>query len=138
MSIQRKTREALVMESVGKGDGEELLTEEEYRKKFEPVAPWNREGIPDYGPLRDRSYLVVFFVIGVLATLGYEYTDYFDQIDRWIAYLAIWFPLWFRLLGRVSPQLTEEDLDRQEQEDFRKELARIQKEAEELDEDVDE
>jgi hypothetical protein len=59
--------------------------------------------------------------------------SYFNQISRWIAYLAIWFPLWFRLLTDVSPQLSEEGMDAQERLQFKAELERIQKEAEQID-----
>ncbi|GLE04322.1 hypothetical protein PINS_up013237 [Pythium insidiosum] len=106
---------------------------EEYRKRYEPVAPWNRSNIPDYGPLGDKTHVVIFVAIGLLATAAYEYTDYFDQIGRVVAYPAIWFPLWFRLLARVSPQPTEEELEQREREDFKEELARIAREAEKVD-----
>ncbi|DBA01603.1 TPA: hypothetical protein N0F65_011359 [Lagenidium giganteum] len=111
------------------------MTEEEYRQQFEPVAPWKWSSIPDYGPLKDHHHLLSFAVVGIAATLGYEYSGYFDQIERWVAYFAIWFPLWFRLLGRVAPVVTEEELEQKEREDFHRELERIQKEAEQEKED---
>jgi hypothetical protein len=63
-----------------------------------------------------------------------EFSGLFDQIPRWLAYRAIWFPLWFRLLGRVSPAPTDEELDRRERKAFEQELQRIIDEKEELDE----
>lgn len=53
----------------------ELVSEEEYRKKFEPVAPWKRKGIPDRGPLADAQHALLFAVVGVVATLVYELTE---------------------------------------------------------------
>lgn len=55
-------------------DAEEFISEEEYRKKFEPVAPWKRKNIPDYGPLRDQQHVLIFIAIGIVATLFYELT----------------------------------------------------------------
>lgn len=55
-------------------EAEELISEEEYRKKFEPVAPWKRKNIPDYGPLHDQQHAVIFIAIGIAATLFYELT----------------------------------------------------------------
>lgn len=48
--------------------------EAEMRKQFEPVAPWNRKDIPDYGPLDDRHNLLIFLVVGIVATIIYETT----------------------------------------------------------------
>ncbi|CEG38667.1 uncharacterized protein PHALS_08727 [Plasmopara halstedii] len=104
----------------------EFLREEAaYRKEFDPVAPWNRDNIPDFGPLQDRHHVLIFGIVGVACTIFYEATNYFDQIHRWVAYMAIWFPLWFRLLGRVSPALTDEELDARERREFEHELQRI-------------
>lgn len=55
-------------------DAEEFISEEEYRKKFEPVAPWKRKNIPDYGPLQDQQHVLIFIVIGIASTLFYEFT----------------------------------------------------------------
>lgn len=55
-------------------DTEEFISEEEYRKKFEPVAPWKRKNIPDYGPLQDQQHVLIFIAIGIAATLFYELT----------------------------------------------------------------
>ncbi|KAJ0402519.1 hypothetical protein ATCC90586_002689 [Pythium insidiosum] len=107
---------------------------DEYRQRFEPVAPWNRANIPDYGPLGDTAHVLIFVAIGLLATAAYECTDYFDQIGRVVAYPAIWCPLWFRLLARVSPQPTEQELDERERKQFKDELARIAQEADKIDE----
>ncbi|KAE9025739.1 hypothetical protein PR003_g11610 [Phytophthora rubi] len=116
------------------GDMEEFLRqEEEYRKQFEPVAPWKRDNIPDYGPLQDKHHVLIFGLVGVACTVFYEATDYFDQIHRWVAYLAIWFPLWFCLLSRVSPALTDEEMDVRERRAFEQELQRIVDEKEEVD-----
>ncbi|KAG6580242.1 uncharacterized protein IUM83_19317 [Phytophthora cinnamomi] len=115
------------------GVEEFLRQEEEYRKQFEPVAPWKRDNIPDYGPLQDKHHVLIFGVVGVACTVLYEATDYFDQIHRWVAYLAIWFPLWFRLLSRVSPALTDEEMDARERRTFEQELQRIADEKEEVD-----
>ncbi|TDH70330.1 hypothetical protein CCR75_003994 [Bremia lactucae] len=105
----------------------ELLNEEAtaFSKEFDPVAPWDREDIPDFGPLHDRHHVLIFGIVGVLCTIFYETTDYFDQIHRWLAYLAIWFPLWFRLLGRVSPALTDDEFDIRERREFERELKQI-------------
>jgi hypothetical protein len=53
----------------------EFLTEEEYRKKFEPVAPWKRKNIPDYGPLQDQQHWFIFFLVGVVITFIFEFTE---------------------------------------------------------------
>jgi hypothetical protein len=58
-------------------EGDELdfeRREAELRKEFEPVAPWDRKDIPDYGPLDDRHYVLIFTVVGILATVFYETT----------------------------------------------------------------
>lgn len=55
-------------------------------------------------------------------------------MNRYLAYAAIWFPLWFRLLTRVSPAPTEEEVEEQEKRDFYKQLQKIAKEADEVDE----
>jgi hypothetical protein len=117
------------------GDMAEFLRQEAaYRKQFDPVAPWKRDNIPDYGSLHDKHHVLIFGLVGVGCTLFYEFSGLFDQIPRWLAYLAIWFPLWFRLLGRVSPAPTDEELDRRERKAFEQELQRIIDEKEELDE----
>ncbi|KAG3094620.1 hypothetical protein PI124_g16211 [Phytophthora idaei] len=116
------------------GDVAEFMSQEAaYRKEFDPVAPWKRDDIPDYGPLQDRQHVLIFGVVGVVCTVLYEATDYFNEIHRWLAYMAIWFPLWFRLLGRVSPALTDEELDSRERRDFEQELQRIVDEKDEVD-----
>ncbi|KAG7396959.1 hypothetical protein PHYBOEH_001472 [Phytophthora boehmeriae] len=110
------------------GDGgieDFMRQEEEYRKQFEPVAPWKRDNIPDYGPLQDHHHVLIFGVVGLLCTVFYEATDYFNQIHRWLAYMAIWFPLWFRLLGRVSPTPSDQELDAQERRAFEQDLRKI-------------
>lgn len=56
--------------------------------------------------------------------------SYFDQLNRYIAYAAIWAPLWMRLLTRVSPALTEEEQDALEERRFQEELTRLAREAE--------
>lgn len=48
---------------------------EEFAKRMEPVAPWNRPDIPDYGPVKDGTMLAIFIVVGVAATCVYEYTE---------------------------------------------------------------
>ncbi|KAL0583354.1 hypothetical protein ABG067_006734 [Albugo candida] len=70
----------------------------------EPVAPWRRDDIPDYGPLKERQLVTIFTFVGIVATFVYESTEYFNQIDRWLAYTAIWLPLWLRLLGHFKPK----------------------------------
>nr|CCA20088.1 conserved hypothetical protein [Albugo laibachii Nc14] len=70
----------------------------------EPVAPWRRDDIPDYGPLKERQLVTIFTFVGIFATFVYESTDYFNQIDRWLAYTAIWLPLWLRLLAHFKPK----------------------------------
>lgn len=55
-------------------------------------------------------------------------------MGRFFAYAAIWFPLWMRLLTRVSPAPTEEELDERERREFHDELHNI---VEEEDDDVD-
>lgn len=52
-----------------------LRQEEEMRKQFDPVAPWNRKNIPDYGPVSDKANVLIFGVIGVIATIFYETTE---------------------------------------------------------------
>lgn len=110
-----------------------LRQEEAYRKQFEPVAPWKRDNIPDYGPLQDRHHVFIFGLVGLVCTVVYEVTDYFHLIHRWVAYTAIWFPLWFRLLGRVSPAPTDEELDAKERRQFQQELQKIIDEEDEVD-----
>lgn len=56
--------------------------------------------------------------------------SYFDEVNRYLAYVAIWAPLWMRLLTRVSPALTEEEQDALEERRFQEELARLAREAE--------
>ncbi|OWZ04047.1 hypothetical protein PHMEG_00024127 [Phytophthora megakarya] len=116
------------------GDMAEFMRQEAaYRKEFEPVAPWKRDNIPDYGPLQDKHHVLIFGIVGIVCTIFYESTDYFDQIHRWLAYMAIWFPLWFRLLGRVSPAPTDEELDARDRRDFEQELQKIIDEENEVD-----
>ncbi|CAH0491387.1 hypothetical protein KXD40_006487 [Peronospora effusa] len=115
------------------GMDEFLRQEAAYRKEFEPIAPWKRDDIPDYGPLQDRHHVLIFGIVGIACTIFYETTDYFSEINRWLAYIAIWFPLWFRLLGRVSPALTDEELDARERRDFEKDLQRIAEGKDEVD-----
>ncbi|POM65669.1 Hypothetical protein PHPALM_5509 [Phytophthora palmivora] len=116
------------------GDIAEFLRQEAaYRKEFEPVAPWKRDNIPDYGPLQDRHHVLIFGIVGIVCTIFYETTDYFDQIHRWLAYMAIWFPLWFRLLGRVSPAPTDDELDARDRREFEQELQKIIDEKDEVD-----
>ncbi|KUF90585.1 hypothetical protein AM588_10003161 [Phytophthora nicotianae] len=99
------------------GDVAEFMRQEAaYRKEFEPVAPWKRDDIPDYGPLQDRQHVLIF-----------------GAIHRWLAYMAIWFPLWFRLLSRVSPAPTDDELDARERREFEQELQRIIDEKDEVD-----
>lgn len=113
-------------------DMTEFLREEAaYREEFDPKAPWKRDDIPDFGPLQDRHHVLIFGIVGVVCTIFYEATEYFDQIHRWVAYVAIWFPLWFRLLGRVSPALTDDEVDARERREFEKELKRIVNNAKE-------
>lgn len=115
-------------------DMTELLRQEAaYRKEVDPVAPWKRDNIPDFGPLQDRHHVFIFGIVGVICTIFYEATDYFNLIHRWVAYMAIWFPLWFRLLGRVSPALTDEELDARERREFEKELQHIISDKDESD-----
>lgn len=59
---------------------EEFLSEEEYRKQFEPVAPWKRKNIPDHGPLQDQQHVLIFVAVGVAATLLYEFTEYVHRV----------------------------------------------------------
>uniref|UniRef100_K3XAM3 Uncharacterized protein n=1 Tax=Globisporangium ultimum (strain ATCC 200006 / CBS 805.95 / DAOM BR144) TaxID=431595 RepID=K3XAM3_GLOUD len=113
---------------------EEFMSEEEYRAQFEPVAPWKRKNIPDYGPLAEHQHVIIFIVVGIVATLVYECTDIFDEISRVFAYAAIWFPLWFRLLSRVSPAPSDEELEAREQLEFQKELDRLARAEDEVDE----
>lgn len=54
---------------------ETLISEEEYRSKFEPVAPWKRKNIPDYGPLHENQHVFIFILVGLFATLFYEFTE---------------------------------------------------------------
>lgn len=54
---------------------DDLLSEEEFRKKFEPVAPWKRQDIPDRGPLQEAQHVLLFVAIGAAATLFYEFTE---------------------------------------------------------------
>ncbi|CAI5743742.1 unnamed protein product [Peronospora destructor] len=115
------------------GMAEFVRQEAAYRKEFEPVAPWKRDDIPDYGPLQDRHHVLIFGIVGLACTIFYETTEYFSEINRWLAYIAIWFPLWFRLLGRVSPALTDEELDARERCDFEKSLQRIAEGKDEVD-----
>ncbi|OQR93198.1 hypothetical protein ACHHYP_02807 [Achlya hypogyna] len=76
----------------------------------EPVAPWNWENIPDYGPLKQHQHVAAFILIGVGMTAVYEYTTYFDQISREIAYPLIWIAIFFRLLANLAPrELSEEE-----------------------------
>ena len=110
-----------------------LRQEAAYRKEFEPIAPWKRDDIPDYGPLQDRHHVLSFGLVGIACTIFYETTDYFSEINRWLAYVAIWCPLWFRLLGRVSPALTDEELDARERREFEKDLLRIAEGKDEVD-----
>lgn len=49
------------------------------------------------------------------------------------AYVAIWFPLWFRLLSRVSPALTDEELEAREKLAFQRELDRLAHEEDHVD-----
>lgn len=64
------------------GDEFDFMQQEaEYRKQFEPLAPWNRKDIPDYGPLDDRHYLLIFSVVGILATIFYETTSCVPPCD---------------------------------------------------------
>ncbi|CAH0475640.1 unnamed protein product [Peronospora belbahrii] len=122
------------MDELKDDDIDESMREEAaYRKEFEPVPPWKRENIPDYGPLQDHHHVVFFFIVGIACTILYESTDYFNEIHRWLAYIAIWFPMWFRLLGRVSPALTDEELDAKERREFVKELQRIAEAKDEID-----
>ncbi|RLN54763.1 hypothetical protein BBJ29_007779 [Phytophthora kernoviae] len=103
----------LPVEDVGDGGVEDFMRQEEaYRKQFEPVAPWKRDNIPDYGPLQDHHHVVIFGIV---------------------AYMAIWFPLWFRLLGRVSPAPTEEEQDARERRAFERDLQKIVDEEDEVD-----
>lgn len=60
--------------------------------------------------------------------------SYFDEIHRVFAYIAIWFPLWFRLLSRVSPALTDEELEAREKLEFQRQLDRLAQEEDEVDE----
>ncbi|RLN97682.1 hypothetical protein BBJ28_00019716 [Nothophytophthora sp. Chile5] len=121
-------------EQMEDGDAEEFLQQEAaYRKEFEPVAPWKRDNIPDYGPLKDEQHVFIFGLVGVACTLFYESTSYFSQINRWVAYIAIWFPLWFRLLGRVSPAPTEAELDARERKEFEQELQKIVEDEDDVD-----
>jgi hypothetical protein len=59
--------------------------------------------------------------------------SYFGLVNRYLAYAAIWFPLWFRLLTRVSPAPTEEEVEEREKRAFYSELQQIAKEADEVD-----
>ncbi|KAI9918114.1 hypothetical protein PsorP6_012357 [Peronosclerospora sorghi] len=111
-----------------------MRQEAAYRKEFEPVAPWKHDNIPDYGPLQDHHHVLIFGIVGIICTIFYEVTDHFDQIHRWVAYMAIWFPLWFRLLGRVSPAPSDEELEARERRKFVKELHRIADEVDEVNE----
>ncbi|CAI5742188.1 unnamed protein product [Hyaloperonospora brassicae] len=117
-------------------DVDELLRQEAaYRKEFEPVAPWKRDNIPDYGPLQEHHHVLIFGVVGTACTIFYEFTDYFSEIHRLVAYVAIWAPLWFRLLGRVSPAPTDEELDARERREFERNLQRIADEKDKGDDD---
>ncbi|OQR90135.1 hypothetical protein THRCLA_22584 [Thraustotheca clavata] len=96
----------------------------------EPVAPWNWDNIPDYGPLKHYQHVVSFLLIGVGMTLVYEYTTYFDQISREIAYPLIWVAIFFRLLAHLSPrELSEEEellmKEKAEALEFKKKLQQI-------------
>uniref|UniRef100_A0AAV1UXS4 Uncharacterized protein n=1 Tax=Peronospora matthiolae TaxID=2874970 RepID=A0AAV1UXS4_9STRA len=117
-------------------DVDEFMRQEAaYRKEFEPVAPWKRDNIPDYGPLQEHHHVLIFGVVGAACTIFYECTDYFSEIHRLVAYVAIWCPLWFRLLGRVSPAPTDEELDARERREFERNLQRIADEKDKVDED---
>lgn len=41
----------------------------------EPVAPWRRDDIPDYGPLKERQLVTIFTFVGIVATFVYESTE---------------------------------------------------------------
>lgn len=60
--------------------------------------------------------------------------SYFDEIHRVFAYIAIWLPIWFRLLSRVSPALTDEELEAREKLEFQRQLDRLAQEEDEVDE----
>lgn len=60
--------------------------------------------------------------------------SFFNEINRVFAYVAIWFPLWFRLLSRVSPAPTDEELEAREKLEFQQQLDRLAQEEDEVDE----
>lgn len=59
--------------------------------------------------------------------------SYFDEINRLLAYVAIWFPLWFRLLSRVSPALSDEELERREKLEFQRQLDHLVQDEDQVD-----
>jgi hypothetical protein len=79
MPKQRRAAPSDIVQAVANGkkgeESAEMEDEEAYRKRFEPVAPWKRDNIPDYGPVSDKVHLGTFVVIGMLTTLFYEYTE---------------------------------------------------------------
>lgn len=61
-------------------------------------------------------------------------TSFFDEINRVVAYVAIWVPLWFRMLSSVSPALTDEELEAREKREFQRHLDRLVQDEDEVDE----
>ncbi|KAF0717340.1 Aste57867_2371 [Aphanomyces stellatus] len=95
--------------------------EEAFQGPPEPVAPWNWSNIPDYGPLKHYQHALAFMVIGVAMTLVYEFSTYFDQIPRELAYPLIWVFIFLRMLGKLGPATLseEEELAQKEEEEAR-------------------
>lgn len=102
------------------------------------IAPWDRPNIPDYGELSSTGQAITVLVIGTAFSLLYEYTGYFDQVDRYLAYFAIWFPLLLSFVANSSPNNVDltpsvfkdpKDIEKQR----KKELYALKKELEVID-----
>ncbi|RHY98027.1 hypothetical protein DYB37_006533 [Aphanomyces astaci] len=114
-----------------------MAEEAEFQVPPEPVAPWNWSNIPDYGPLKQYQHAAAFFIIGLTLTGVYEFTTYFDQIPRELAYPLIWVFIFLRMLGKLGPSemSPEEELAHKEREDARQFKATLHRIATEKDDD---